>query len=103
MAKKLAKKTTQRKTQTAGNPTRATDSTEAPQDYKSMLKNLAANPAVKYVAGGIATAVLAKVASGLTRKYPEISRFISDSLDNVEGKLGDFRNGLNNDTSANPH
>lgn len=69
------------------------------RDYKSMLKELAGNPAVRYVAGGIATAILTRVASNISEKYPEISRFISENLENVEGKLGDFRDSLNADSA----
>lgn len=67
------------------------------RDYKMMLKDLAANPAVRYVAGGIATAILSRVATNLSQRYPEISRFISENLDGLEGKLGEFKNNLNND------
>lgn len=64
------------------------------RDYKDILRELAANPAVRYVAGGIATAVLAKIASKLSERYPELSNFIQENLDNVEGRLGDFKNSL---------
>lgn len=67
---------------------------------KEMLKDLVNNPAVRYVAGGIATAVLTKVATNLSSKYPEISRFISENLDNVEGRLSDFKNSLNNSSES---
>lgn len=73
------------------------------KDYKAMLRELAANPAVRYVAGGIATAVLTKVANNLSQKYPEISRFISENLDGIEGRLGDFKNSLNNDQMNQSH
>ncbi len=64
------------------------------RDYKDVLRNLAANPAVRYVAGGIATAVLARIASNLSDRYPELSNFIKENLDNVEGRLGDFKDSL---------
>lgn len=72
------------------------------KDYKSMIKELAANPAVRYVAGGIATAILTRVATNLSQRYPEISRFISENLDGIEGRLGEFKNNLNTD-QANQH
>jgi hypothetical protein len=78
---------------------REESSSMAGKDYKSMIRELAANPAVRYVAGGIATAILTKVASNLSQKYPEISRFISENLENVEGKLGDFRDSLDPDSA----
>jgi hypothetical protein len=67
------------------------------RDYKIMIKEFAANPAVRYVAGGIATAILSRVATNLSHRYPEISRFISENLDGLEGKLGEFKNNLNSD------
>lgn len=62
-----------------------------------MFKELAGNPAVRYVAGGIATAILSRVAANLTQRYPEISRFIAENLDGIEGHLGEFKNNLNNE------
>ncbi len=70
---------------------------------KNMWKDLVSNPAVRYVAGGIATAILTKVASNFSTKYPEISRFINENLDNVEGRLADFKNGLNSNSEASRH
>lgn len=64
------------------------------RDYKDVLRELAANPAVRYVAGGIATAVLARIASNLSDRYPELSNFIKENLENVEGRLGDFKDSL---------
>lgn len=70
---------------------------------KNVWKDLLANPAVRYVAAGIATAVLTKVASSFSTKYPEISRFINENLENVEGRLADFKNGLNQNSEVNRH
>lgn len=70
---------------------------------KNMWKDLVSNPAVRYVAGGIATAILTKVASNFSTKYPEISRFITENLDGVEGRLSEFKNSLNNDSLVNRH
>ncbi len=64
------------------------------RDYKDLFRELAANPAVRYVAGGIATAVLTRIATNLSQRYPELSNFIKENLDNVEGRLGDFKNSL---------
>lgn len=61
----------------------------------SFIRNMASNPAVKYVAGGIATALINRVITNLSTKYPEITTFLRENLDNVEGKLGEFKNGLN--------
>jgi hypothetical protein len=54
------------------------------------------NPAVRYVAGGIATAVIAKLATNMSDKYPSLASFLRESLDSVEEKLAEF-----NDMSGN--
>lgn len=61
-------------------------------EYKDVLREFISNPAVKYVAGGIATAILARIATNISKRYPEISNFIQENLDTVEGKLNEFRN-----------
>ncbi len=61
-------------------------------EYKDVLRDFISNPAVKYVAGGIATAILARIATNISERYPEISNFIRENLDTVEGKLNEFRN-----------
>jgi hypothetical protein len=73
------------------------------RDYKEMFYEFAQNPAVRYVAGGIATAVLSKLATNLSERYPEISNFIKENLDTVEGKLGDFRNSLEESATPRQH
>ncbi len=66
----------------------------ADRDFKDLLRDFATNPAVHYVVGGIATAVLAKIAANISGRYPELSNFIKENLDDVEGRLGDFKNNL---------
>lgn len=57
-------------------------------DYQDILRDLAASPTVRYVAGGLATALLTRLANNWADKYPEISTFIRDNLDNLETKFG---------------
>lgn len=57
------------------------------RDYMGLVRELVSNPTVKYVAGGIATALLTRLATKLSDKYPEISSFIRENLDTVESKL----------------
>jgi len=54
-------------------------STEMPSrgsDYSNLIREFISNPAVKYMAGGIATAVLSRLATNMSEKYPELSRFL---------------------------
>ena len=104
MAKKTAKKTTQARTprkrgletpienERTLSSSRKTSRTASAGEYKDVLREFISNPAVKYVAGGIATAILARIATNISDRYPEISNFIKENLDTVEGKLNEFRN-----------
>lgn len=60
------------------------------RDYKEIITELISNPAVKYVASGIATALLTRMANKMATRYPEISTFIKENLDDLEGKIGEF-------------
>lgn len=57
------------------------------RDYMAIVREIVSNPTVKYVAGGIATAMLTRLATKLSEKYPEISNFIRENLDTVESKF----------------
>ena len=60
-------------------------------EYISLVHEFVTNPKVKYVAGEIATALLAKLATKLSDKYPEISNFIRENLESVESKISKER------------
>ncbi len=60
-------------------------------DYQHMIRELISNPAVKYIAGGIATSILARLAQNMSEKYPELSRFLRENIDSFEGRLGQYR------------
>ncbi len=72
------------------------DSFQEDRDYKEILKDFISRPAVKYVAGGVAAAILARLANNMAGKYPEISDFLRENMDNLEAKLGEFRDTLQN-------
>jgi len=94
MAKKTVRKKTRKQNDKIQESTFSLPRHEGARDYKEVLRDLAANPAVRFVAGGIAAEVLTKIATNLSKRYPEISNFIYENLDNVEGRLGEFKNGL---------
>lgn len=58
-----------------------------------VIREWISNPAVKYVAGGIATAILSRLAQNMSEKYPELSRFLKENIDSFEGRLGQYRSG----------
>lgn len=86
MAKRVAKSSGNRKSQSS----KSTASRRGGNYYK-LLQEWSAKPAVRYVAGGLATAVLARVAMKMSGRYPEIVGFFRDNLDTVETKLREFR------------
>lgn len=59
-----------------------------------MIREWINNPAVKYIAGGIATAILSRVAQNMSEKYPELARFLKENIDTFEGRLGQYRPGF---------
>ncbi len=77
----------------------ANGSFSADRDIKEVFRGFVANPAFKYVAGGIATAVLARIATNLSARYPEISNFLKENLDNVESRLGEFKSGTTDESA----
>ncbi|MFL5785742.1 MAG: hypothetical protein ACJ76H_14085 [Bacteriovoracaceae bacterium] len=63
-------------------------------ELSSKLREFIDNPMVKYVAGGIATAILSRLATNMGEKYPELSRFLRENIDTFEGRLGQYRSGM---------
>lgn len=76
------------------------ESNGAERDYREILKEFVSSPAVKYVAGGIATALLTRLANNMADRYPEISNFIRENMDTLESRLGEFRGNLDGDTTS---
>ena len=72
------------------------------REYKDALWEFMNKPGVKYFAGGLAAAVLARLASGISEKYPEISKFIRENVDTMESRLSEFR-GTERDESESLH
>jgi hypothetical protein len=61
--------------------------------FKEVMKDFITSPAVKYIAAGITTALLARIANNMSDRYPEISSFLKENLDTIEGKLSEFNTG----------
>jgi hypothetical protein len=61
---------------------------------RGVLMDVVNNPAFKYVVGGIATAVLTKVVTSMSDRYPEISNFLRENLETIEDKLTEFKGTL---------
>ncbi len=64
------------------------------ENYSQLIRELISNPAVKYVAGGIAASILSRLASNMSEKYPEVSKFLRENIDSFEGRLSQYRSGL---------
>lgn len=86
MATATKRSASSRKQAIAPRSMRASDSTSTFAQWFS-------NPAVRYVASGIATAVLAKIATNMADRYPQISQLLREGLETVEGKLTEFNGG----------
>ncbi len=61
------------------------------RDYRNTLLEWSESPAVRYVAGGVGIALLARLAYGMSDRYPEVSRFFKENLDTIEDKFKEFR------------
>lgn len=73
------------------------------RDKSAAFREIINNPAVKYVAGGIASALMTKIITKMSDRYPEITRFLRENIDTLEQKLGEFQNqesGSNRSTDA---
>lgn len=95
----MAKKVNIRSNRTAATSQRNGSTVSADRDFKMIVKDIITSPAVKYVAGGIATAFLSRLATNLSDRYPEISNFIKENLESVEGRLDEFKQSLSGDSA----
>ena len=87
MARKAAKKT--RRTGSSRAP--VTSSVSNTKDIKEMLMEMVSHPAVRYVASGLATAILSRLATNLSERYPEIASFVKDNIDHLENGFSGFQ------------
>jgi hypothetical protein len=66
-------------------------SDEEKRDERQILRDLLQSPATKYIASGLATALLTRFAKRLSDHYPEISQFIRENLDMLEERMAQYR------------
>lgn len=78
-------------------------SADQERDYREILREFITSPAAKYIAGGIATALLTRLANRLSDRYPEISEFIRENMDMLEGRMGEFRSCFEGGNTASRH
>ncbi len=70
------------------------------QGASNLFREIINNPAVRYAAGGIATAVLSRLASNMSEKYPELSHFLRENITSFEGKLGQYRDNFQSERES---
>ncbi len=85
----MARKSTSRAT--AGRKSSKASQSKVYRNYRDTLLEWSERPAVRYVAGGMGIALLARIAYGMSDRYPEVSRFLRENLDTIEDKLKEFR------------
>jgi len=71
------------------------------KSYGEVLYRLTEHPALRYVAGGIATALLSRAVQGLKSRYPEISNVLRENFDYLEEKLTHFSGNMNKSSGSN--
>lgn len=54
-------------------------------------KDLYDSPAVKYVAAGIAATAFSKLIKTISKRYPELTKILSEGLDEVEDQLVSYK------------
>lgn len=77
---------------------RRSSSERSYQNYRDTLLEWSERPAVRYVAGGIGLALLARFTYSMSERYPEISRFLKENLDTIEDRMREFR-GISSESS----
>ncbi len=63
------------------------------QELLEQIKRLASNPAVRQIAGGIATVALAKLLDNISTKYPQMANLLRENMGTIEGKINEYKQG----------
>lgn len=61
------------------------------ESASELIRNFLRSPEVKHMTGGIATAILSRLATTMSEKYPELSRFLKENIESFEDKMGQAR------------
>ena len=82
---------------------RKTISSSNEKDYKDILRDMAKSPAVKYVAVGVTTALLTRLANNVSDKYPEMAGFLRENIGYMENKLSELKKSIGMEQTVTRH
>lgn len=72
-------------------PTRRADhlnSSSESESPRGPIREFLRSRPIKTMAAGIGTAILSRLATNMTEKYPELARFLKENIESFEGKFG---------------
>lgn len=72
-------------------------------NFKNILRKIKANPVSMYLAGGVGAFFLGRFAIRYYRSHPEISTFLKENFDTVEGKLREYKDSIMSEESEARH
>jgi hypothetical protein len=101
MAKRKIAKVSSKRSVKSKTPSLSSSDSKRTMELKELMMEMVSHPAVKYVASGLATAILSRLATGLSERYPEIANFIKDNIDNLESGFHGFDSGQHESSPRN--
>lgn len=69
----------------------SSNSSRGRKDYLRMMKNLSDRTAFRYAVGGMGVFLLGRLAVKLSDRYPQISNYFKEGMEEIEGRLNSFR------------
>jgi hypothetical protein len=103
MAKRKITKASRKRPVSSRAPTLSSSKSKRPMELRELMMEMVSHPAVKYVASGLATAILGRLASSLSERYPEIANFVKENIEGLESGFKGFESNLNESSSRNRH
>lgn len=64
------------------------------RNLQTSIRDIAALPAARYIAGGLGLALLTRFAIRYYKSHPAISEYVKENFDTVEGKLREYRSSI---------